>query len=211
MRQAARMLSAAALEALALVEPGGRRRGRLEVELALRRAGFSNPAFETIVASGPEQRAAACPSGHPGAHAGRRGGAGLRGRLRRILRGFDAHGPAGARQADAFRRIFEAVRGGACRRDCRGAAGVAASAVDAAAREALARAGWATRSCTARAWPGAGSARGAADHAAGIGRARRDPAAGHGVHGRAGRVPPGRWRRADRRRRAGDRRRDARC
>ena len=73
------------------------RPGRTEPEVAadidalLEAAGFERPAFETIVASGPNS---ALPHARPGPGRCRRarGGAGLRGRLRRILRGSDADG-----------------------------------------------------------------------------------------------------------------------
>ena len=150
MRQAARMLSAAALEALAAVRPGrSETEVALEVELALRRAGFSKPAFETIVASGPQQRPAACPAGHPGPHGRGWGGAGLRGGLRRILRGFDAHGPAGARKwflPQDFRRRAR----GACRRDCRGEARNCRQRGRYGGAGRAGRTGWPRRSCTAR-------------------------------------------------------------
>ena len=70
MRQAARMLSTAAVEALAAVRPGrAEAEVAFEAELALRRAGFSKPAFETIVASGPNS---ALPHARPGARGSRR-------------------------------------------------------------------------------------------------------------------------------------------
>jgi Xaa-Pro aminopeptidase len=53
MRQAARMLSGAAIGALAAVRPGRSEiEVALDVEVEMRRAGFSRTAFETIVASG---------------------------------------------------------------------------------------------------------------------------------------------------------------
>ena len=97
MRQAARMLSSAAVEALAAVRPG-----RAEAEVAFE-AGTGSAARRFLEAGvrnhrgvRPEQRLAARPAGRPRALAGRQRGAGLRGRLRRILRGFDAHGSAGS-------------------------------------------------------------------------------------------------------------------
>ena len=63
-RRAGRMLSAAAAEVLGAVEPG-RTEQELAVliDVALRRAGFAKPAFETIVASGPNS---ALPHARPG-------------------------------------------------------------------------------------------------------------------------------------------------
>ena len=63
-RRAGHMLSAAAAEALGAVEPGRTEQEvAVQVEVALRRAGFSKPAFETIVASGPNS---ALPHARPG-------------------------------------------------------------------------------------------------------------------------------------------------
>ena len=63
----------------------------------MREAGFSRPAFETIVASGPNS---ALPHARPTGSGDSGGGchrAGLRGGLRRILRGSDAYGSAWGR------------------------------------------------------------------------------------------------------------------
>jgi Xaa-Pro aminopeptidase len=64
LREAGRMLSAVASEAVAFVRPGRSERDvAADVDDALRRAGFDKPAFETIVASGPNS---ALPHARPG-------------------------------------------------------------------------------------------------------------------------------------------------
>ena len=76
----------------------------------MKRAGFSRPAFDTIVASGPNS---ALPHAHPtGARGGRRRprGAGFRRRARRLLRGPDAHGGDRATSGREQRRLYAAVR-----------------------------------------------------------------------------------------------------
>ena len=200
------MLSAAALEALAAVRPGrSETEVALEVELALRRAGFSKPAFETIVASGPQQRPASRPAGRPGPPTGDGvvldfGGVydGYCVDLTRTVQLAPATGP--------FRRIFDAVREAHAAAIAVVRPGRRPSAVDTAAREVLAGTAWREAfGARHRTWPRAGSARGAADHPAGSRRATEIRAAGHGLYRRAGRLSPGRRRGADRRRRAGDR------
>ena len=141
MRQAARMLSAAALEALAAVRPGrSETEVALEVELALRRAGFSKPAFETIVASGPHS---ALPHARPGTRV-LTAGDGVVLDFGGVYDGYCVDltrtvqlGPA----SGSFRRIFDAVREAHAAAIAAVKPGVAASAVDTAARERLAARG----------------------------------------------------------------------
>ena len=149
MRQAAGCCPAAALEALAAVRPGrSETEVALEVELALRRGGFSKPAFETIVASGPHS---ALPHARPGTRV-LTAGDGVVLDFGGVYDGYCVDltrtvqlGPA----SGSFRRIFDAVR------EAHAAAmvvrpGIAASAVDTAARERWPPTGWPRRSCTAR-------------------------------------------------------------
>ena len=141
MRQAARMLSRAALEALAAVRPGRSETDvALEVELALRRAGFSKVAFETIVASGPHS---ALPHARPGSRVLATGdgvvldfGGVYDGYCVDLTRTVQL-GPA----SGSFRRIFEAVREAHAAAIAAIRPGIAASAVDTAARETLAARG----------------------------------------------------------------------
>ncbi|MGH9374033.1 MAG: M24 family metallopeptidase [Vicinamibacterales bacterium] len=64
LREAARLLSTAAVEALSLVHAGRRERDiAADIDAVLRHAGFERPAFETIVASGPNS---ALPHARPG-------------------------------------------------------------------------------------------------------------------------------------------------
>ena len=137
MKQASRMLSGAALEALAAVRPGrSETEVALDIELAMRRAGFSKAAFETIVASGPNS---ALPHARPGSRV-LSAGDGVVLDFGGVYDGYCVDltrtvqlGPA----SGSFRRIFDAVH------DAHAAAiaairpGIAASAVDSAAREAL--------------------------------------------------------------------------
>jgi Xaa-Pro aminopeptidase len=141
LRQAGRMIADASHEAIAFV-----RAGRTELEVAadvdamLRRVGFERPAFETIVASGPN-------SARPHARPGRRILQQDEGVVLDFGGVYDGYcvdltrtvqlGDAGAE----FRRLFAAVA------EAQRAAieavrpGVAASDVDAAAREVLGRYG----------------------------------------------------------------------
>jgi Xaa-Pro aminopeptidase len=141
MRQAGRMLSSAAIEALAAVQTGrSEAEVAFEAELALRRAGFTKPAFETIVASGPNS---ALPHARPGARVLSPGdgvvldfGGVYDGYCVDLTRTVQL-GPA----SDSFRRIFDAVRAAHAAAIAVVKPGVAASAVDTAAREALAARG----------------------------------------------------------------------
>ena len=88
LREAARRLSGMARAAL-----GFAREGRTElavagdIDVAMRAGRLRAPGVRDHRRVGPQQRPAARAAGWPDAPAGRRGGAGLRGRLRRILRG----------------------------------------------------------------------------------------------------------------------------
>jgi Xaa-Pro aminopeptidase len=141
MRRAAQMLSGAALEALAAVRAG---RSEVEValgvEVAIRRAGFSKPAFETIVASGPHS---ALPHARPGNRV-LTAGDGVVLDFGGVYDGYCVDltrtvqlGPA----SGSFRRIFDAVREAHAAAIAAIRPGIAASAVDTAAREALAARG----------------------------------------------------------------------
>jgi Xaa-Pro aminopeptidase len=138
--------AAARLADVAVEVPGFVREGRSEsaiagdIDAALRRAGFERPAFETIVASGPNS---ALPHARPG---------------RRILQAGDGvvldfggvydgycvdltrtvQLPPGSA---AFRRMFEAVAAARAAAIEAVRPGVAASQIDAAARTALGRSG----------------------------------------------------------------------
>ncbi len=141
LRQAAAMLSAAARSIPSLVRAGRTERDIAgDIDAALRRAGFDRLAFETIVASGPN-------SALPHARPGRRvlePGDGVVLDFGGVYDGYCVDltrtvqlAPASA----AFGRLFEAVRAAhaAALRAVR--PGVAASAVDAAARNVLAERG----------------------------------------------------------------------
>jgi Xaa-Pro aminopeptidase len=141
MREAARMLSRAAAEALAAVRPGRSETDvALDVELAMRRAGFSKAAFETIVASGPHS---ALPHARPGSRM-LTAGDGVVLDFGGVYDGYCVDltrtvqlGPA----SGSFRRIFDAVREAHAAAIAAVRPGIAASAVDTAARDALAARG----------------------------------------------------------------------
>jgi Xaa-Pro aminopeptidase len=141
LRRAGAMLSKVAVEVLALVEPGRQEVSvAAEIDALLRGVGFSRPAFDTIVASGPNS---ALPHAHPG--------------LRRLTPGdsvvldfggvYDGYcvdltrtvqlAPA----TDAFLLTFEAVKAAQAAAIAAVGPGVQASAVDAAARGVLAARG----------------------------------------------------------------------
>ena len=132
------MLSAAAIEALAAVREGRSEvEVAMDVEIALRRAGFSKPAFETIVASGPNS---ALPHARPGSRVIGKGdgvvldfGGVYDGYCVDLTRTVQL-GPA----SGSFRRIFDAVREAHAAAIAAVRPGIAASAVDTAAREVLA-------------------------------------------------------------------------
>jgi Xaa-Pro aminopeptidase len=141
MREAARMLSSAAVDALAAVRPGRpETEVAFDVERALRRAGFSKPAFETIVASGPNS---ALPHARPGSRVLSPGdgvvldfGGVYDGYCVDLTRTVQL-GPA----SGSFSRIFAAVREAQAAALAMIRPGIAAGAVDAAAREVLAERG----------------------------------------------------------------------
>ena len=172
------------------------RTGRTELDVAadidavMRAAGFERPAFETIVASGPN---GALPHARPGQRpleAGGGGGAGLRGCLRRILRGSHADGAAWGAGRRSFAGCSTAVAEAQRRRSRRSGRASRPSAIDAAARDVLdAARAWARRSGTA---PGTGSGSKCTRSRGSRGAVAGSPdavlAAGHGVHDRAGRL-----------------------
>ena len=136
-RKAGRMLSAAALEALASVHPGRTEQDvAVAVEQALRRAGFAKPAFETIVASGPNS---ALPHARPGGRVLAAGdpvvldfGGVYDGYCVDLTRTVQLP-PA----SDSFRRIFDAVAAAHAAAIASVRPGVMASAIDSAARDVL--------------------------------------------------------------------------
>jgi Xaa-Pro aminopeptidase len=141
MREAARRLSAAAVDALAAVRPGRSESDvALDVELSLRRAGFSKPAFETIVASGANS---ALPHARPGSRV-LTAGDGVVLDFGGVYDGYCVDltrtvqlGPA----SGSFSRIFAAVRAAHAAAIAAIRPGIAASAVDGAARAVLAERG----------------------------------------------------------------------
>ena len=137
LRTAAEMLSAAAVEALAFIQPGRTERDiAADVDGALRRVGFARPAFDTIVAAGPNS---ALPHARPG--------------LRRLAAGdgvvLDFGGAYDgycvdltrtvqlAPSTEAFGRLFDAVKAAQVAAITAVRPGVRASSVDAAARDEL--------------------------------------------------------------------------
>ena len=140
-REGARRLASIALEV-----PGLVREGRTELEVGtdidalLRRAGFERPAFETIVASGPN-------SARPHARPGRRvlqAGDGVVLDFGGVYDGYcvdlSRTVQLGAERPE-FRRIFDAVAQAHEAAIAAVRPGIVASAVDAAAREVLGRHG----------------------------------------------------------------------
>ena len=100
--EVARMARAAAIADAALAEvlpllASASARGRprsefaLALDTAMRRGGAERPAFETIVAAGPELGQAAPPADRPADPAGRPGGGRLRRHLRGLPLGHDPH------------------------------------------------------------------------------------------------------------------------
>lgn len=141
LREAARRLSAVARDVPELVEPG-----RTEIEIAgdidrlLRTAGFERPAFETIVASGPNS---ALPHARPGRRAVARDdgvvldfGGVYDGYCVDLTRTVEL-----GRGVPEFRRIFDAVAEAQAAAIAAVRPGVLASQVDAAARQVLERHG----------------------------------------------------------------------
>ena len=211
LREAGRLLSAVAVDVLEHVI----RAGRTELEMAadidwrVKRAGFEKPAFDTIVASGPNS---ALPHARPTARRAEAGelvvvdfGGMLRGYAVDLTRTVGL-GPV----PDEARRIYEAVleaqAGGDCRRraargdDRRGRRRGPRHAGPARPRRRV-RPRDGTRT-------GARRARGPASQPAVGGGAGHGPlGGGNGLHNRAGRVCGRHGRRADRGRRGPSRRR----
>ena len=137
LREAARRLSTAATEALASVAPNRTERDVAgDIDAALRRAGFTKPAFDTIVASGPNS---ALPHARPGARLIEAGDAVVLdfggiydGYCVDLTRTVQVR-PAGA----AFDRIFDAVEAARLAAIAAVRPGVAAASVDRAARAVL--------------------------------------------------------------------------
>jgi Xaa-Pro aminopeptidase len=137
LREGAARLSQVAREVPALVRPGRTERDiAADIDSAVRRAGFERPAFETIVASGPNS---ALPHARPG-HRLLEPGDGVVLDFGGIYDGYCLDLTRTVQLApgtDRFAQVFEAVRAAhaAAIRSVR--PGVKASAVDAAAREVL--------------------------------------------------------------------------
>jgi Xaa-Pro aminopeptidase len=141
LREAAFHLSQAAKEMQALVRVGRRERDvAADIDAAMRRAGFDRPAFETIVASGPNS---ALPHARPGD---------------RVLEASDGvvldfggiydgycvdltRTVQLAPRTEQFARVFAAVRAAHAAAVAAVRPGPPASAIDAAARDVLARQG----------------------------------------------------------------------
>ena len=145
LREAARLLSEVALGELARIGAGRSERDvAADLDAAMKRAGFAGPAFDTMVASGPNS---ALPHARPTGRILRSGdlvvldfGA--------VYDGYcvDLSRTVAIGEPDAeTRRMHEAVRQAQDAAIAAVAPGVPASVVDAAAREALARQGLADR------------------------------------------------------------------
>jgi Xaa-Pro aminopeptidase len=141
MREAASRLSGVARRALTLVRPGrSEEEIAVEIDAALRQAGFERPAFETIVASGPNS---ALPHGRPG----RRilaPGDGVVLDFGGIYDGYCVDLTRTVQLApltDEFGRLFDAVRAAHAAAIAAVKPGIAASAIDRAARGELERCG----------------------------------------------------------------------
>ena len=141
LREAGRRLAGAAVEVQAFVRPG-----RTEIEIAgdieslLRRVGFEKPAFETIVASGPNS---ARPHARPGARL-LEPGDGVVLDFGGVYDGYCVDLSRTVQVGDGrpeFRRMFDAVAEAQLAAIAAVRPGVTASEVDAAARGVLARHG----------------------------------------------------------------------
>jgi Xaa-Pro aminopeptidase len=141
LRRAGATLSKVAAEVLAIIEPGRKEVSlAAEIDALLRGAGFSRPAFDTIVASGPNS---ALPHAHPGSRQLTAGdsvvldfGGVYDGYCVDLTRTVQLP-PA----TDAFMLTFEAVKAAQAAAIAAVRPGVQASAVDAAARAVLAARG----------------------------------------------------------------------
>ena len=141
LREAGRRLGEATAEALSLAQPG---RSELEVaadlDALLRRSGFERPAFETIVASGPNS---ALPHARPGARLLREGD-GVVLDFGGVYDGYCVDLTRTVQLGDTgvgFRRMFAAVSDAQQQAIAAVRPGVKASSVDDAARTALGRYG----------------------------------------------------------------------
>jgi Xaa-Pro aminopeptidase len=142
MREAARRLSGVALDVWSVVMVGRTERDvAADIDAALGRAGFDRPAFETIVASGPNS---AFPHARPTSRRLQRGDPVLLD-FGGVYDGYSVDltrtgvlGPA----PGALRRLYEAVAASQAAAIEAARPGIAASAVDAAARESLAARGF---------------------------------------------------------------------
>jgi Xaa-Pro aminopeptidase len=141
LREGARLLSAVAREAAAFVRAGRSERDiAADIDAAVRRAGFERPAFETIVAGGPNS---ALPHARPGRRIVQQGEGvvldfggvydGYCVDLTRTLH-LGERGPA-------FRRLFAAVADAHAAAIAAVRPGIRPSEIDAAARDTLARHG----------------------------------------------------------------------
>jgi Xaa-Pro aminopeptidase len=141
LREAGRRLGGATAEALSLARPG---RSELEVaadlDALLRRSGFERPAFESIVASGPNS---ALPHARPGARVLREGD-GVVLDFGGVYDGYCVDLTRTVQLGDTgteFRRLFAAVADAQQQAIAAVRPGVKASSVDDAARTALGRYG----------------------------------------------------------------------
>jgi len=141
LREAARRLASVAMEVPGLVREGRTEREiGADIDALLRRVGFERPAFETIVASGPNS---ARPHARPGQRA-LQGGDGVVLDFGGVYDGYCVDLSRTVQLGDdrpAFRRMFDAVAEAQAAALATVRPGIAASAVDAAAREVLGRHG----------------------------------------------------------------------
>ena len=141
LREAAARLSRVARRVPSFAQPGRREREvAADIDAALRQGGFERPAFETIVASGPNS---ALPHARPTERVLEPGdpvvldfGGVYDGYCVDLTRTIQI-----VRESDAFGQLFEAVRSAHAAAIAAVKPGIKASAVDAAARTALARCG----------------------------------------------------------------------
>jgi len=141
LREAGRRLAEATPEAVGLAQPGRSEHDvAADVDALLRRSGFERPAFETIVASGPNS---ALPHARPGARILREGD-GVVLDFGGVYDGYCVDLTRTVQLGDAgveFRRLFAAVTEAQLQAIAAVRPGVKASAVDDAARAALGRYG----------------------------------------------------------------------
>ena len=139
LRVAGRLLSDCVAEVESLVRPGRTEMDvAVEIEQVMRRAGFERPAFETIVASGPNS---ALPHARPTRRTLREGD-GVVLDFGGVYDGYCVDLTRTVQLGDAgieFRRLFAAVSEAQLAAIAAVKPGVAASAIDGAAREVLGR------------------------------------------------------------------------